>query len=152
MADKEPKVDLLRGYGVLSHRIGLVKGLLEMVNQDGYITQEIKGLTSTLRLKHGNVVNLPGVDKPYGSDIRGLFVAPDGYKVFGVDIKNLESKTKDHYIQPLDPKYVEDMSAADWDSHLEISRLAGIMTEDEEKFYKWYKNKWYAHTTKIYET
>lgn len=136
LIEKEPKVELLRGFGVLKHRYGQVKGLLENVDRDGFLTQRIVGLTSTLRMKHGVVVNLPGVDKPYGKDIRGLFMADEGTVVFGVDIKNLESRTKDHYITPYDPEYVEQMNDPSFDSHLDISQLAGYLTVTQVQEHK----------------
>ena len=141
LADKEPNVELLSGFGILKHRYGQVKGLLENMDLNGYVTQRIVGLTSTLRMKHGVVVNLPGVDKPYGKDIRGLFMADEGTVVFGVDIKNLESRTKDHYIMPYDPDYVAEMSDPSFDSHTDLSVLANKITKEEEKFYKWYKKQ-----------
>lgn len=141
LIDKQPNVELLQGFGVLKHRYGQVKGLLESVDRDGYVIQRIVGLTSTLRMKHGVVVNLPGVDKPYGKDIRGLFMADDNTVVFGVDIKNLESRTKDHYITPYDPEYVAEMNDPSFDSHTDLAVLANKITEEEEKFYKWYKSQ-----------
>jgi len=136
LIEKEPSVDLLRGFGVLKHRYGLVKGLLENMDHNGYVTQRIVGLTSTLRMKHGVVVNLPGVDKPYGKDIRGLFMADEGHVVFGVDIKNLESRTKDHYITPYDPEYVAEMNDPSFCSHLDISELAGYLTKEQVQQHK----------------
>lgn len=141
LSEKEPLVELLTGFGVLKHRYGQVKGLLDNVDREGCVTQRIVGLTSTLRMKHGIVVNLPGVDKPYGKEIRSLFMAPEGEVVFGVDIKNLESRTKDHYITPYDPDYVAEMSKPDFDSHTDLAVLANKITKDEELFYKWYKSK-----------
>jgi hypothetical protein len=98
------------------------------------------GLTNTLRLQHAVVVNLPGVDKKYGKDVRGCLIADNGAELCGSDLKNIESRLRDHYIYPHDPDYVNEMQLKDFDSHVDIAKLAEFITEDEEKFYNWYKN------------
>ena len=40
-----------------------------------------------------------------------------------------------------DPEYVTEMSEFDFDPHLSLAVVAGKITEDEYKFYKWYKHK-----------
>jgi hypothetical protein len=52
---------------------------------------------------------------------------------------SLEDTTKRHYIQPLDPDYVESMSVPGFDPHLTLSLLAGRITQEEYDFYGWYK-------------
>jgi DNA polymerase I-like protein with 3'-5' exonuclease and polymerase domains len=71
------------------------------------------------------LVNLPGVDKPWGKEIRGCLVAPEGYTTCGADMVSLESTTKKHFIYPYDPEYVEEMSVEGFDEHLDLAVKAG---------------------------
>lgn len=132
----EPKLKVLEGLSVLTHRISILNGFLTNVDEDGYIKAEIQGLTNTLRFKHKVVVNLPGVDKPYGIDIRGCLIAPDGYELLGSDMMSLEDRTKQHYMWKHDPDYVREMLADDFDPHIDIAIQAKMMTKAEGDEYK----------------
>lgn len=138
---KEPSLELLNGLSVLTNRISILRGFLEDVDKDGFVKARIQGLTNTLRFKHKVVLNLPGVDKPYGEEIRGLLVAPDGYELCGADMCSLEDRTKQHYMWPHDPAYVKEMIKPDFDPHLGLAEFAGSLTKDEVEFYIWYKKK-----------
>jgi len=128
----DPAVDLLDGLTVLTHRAGILKSFLECVSPDGYLKAEIAGLTNTLRFKHSKpLVNLPSVDKPYGDVIRGVLTCPDGYVLAGADMTSLEDTTKRHYMKPLDPDYVEEMSREGFDPHLDLAKFAGVITQDD---------------------
>lgn len=132
LAEVDPAVDLLDGLTVLTHRAGILKSFLECVSPDGYLKAEIAGLTNTLRFKHSKpLVNLPSVDKPYGDIIRGCLTCPDGYTLAGADMVSLEDTTKRHYMQPLDPDYVEEMSREGFDPHLDLAKFAGAVTQDD---------------------
>jgi hypothetical protein len=89
-------------------------------------------LTNTLRFKHVKpLVNLPGVDKPWGREIRGCLIAPEGYTLCGADMTSLEDTTKRHYMKPYDPDYVEEMSKEGFDPHLDLAKHAGAVTQDQ---------------------
>lgn len=133
---KEPSLDLLDGLSILSHRISILKGFLENVDEEGYVKAEIQGFTNTLRFKHKVVVNLPGVDKPYGEVVRGCLIAPEGYELLGSDMAGLEDRTKQHYMWPYDPEYVKEMMSDDFDAHTNFAVFAGAMTPEEEQKYK----------------
>jgi hypothetical protein len=138
--NKEPKLEVLSGLALISHRIGIFEGFLK--NQvDGRLYPSCLGLTNTLRLKHSVIVNLPGVDKKYGGDIRNCLIANEGEELCGSDLSNIEDRTKRHYIYDYDPQYVEEMNIEGYDAHLSIAILAGSMTEDEAEFYKWYEKE-----------
>lgn len=125
---KEPKLEILDGLSILTHRISVLNGFLDNVDEDGYVQAQVQGLTNTLRFKHKVVVNLPGVDKPYGSDVRGCLVAPEGYELCGSDMSSLEDRTKQHYMWPHDPDYVKEMMVPDFDPHLDLAQFAGALT------------------------
>lgn len=131
-----PGLEVLEGLSVLTHRIGVLNGFLANVDEDGYVQAKITGLTNTLRFKHGVVVNLPGIDKPYGADIRGCLVCPEGYELAGSDMKSLEDRTKQHYMWPHDPEYVKEMLAPDFDPHIDLAVSAGLMSKEEERNFK----------------
>ena len=131
LAEVDPAVDLLDGLTVLTHRAGILKSFLEC-HKDGWLEASIAGLTNTFRFKHYRpLVNLPGVDKPYGDVIRGCLTCPDGYLLAGADMTSLEDTTKRHYMKPLDPDYVEAMSREGFDPHLDLALHAGVITQDD---------------------
>jgi hypothetical protein len=128
---REPSLELLDGLSVLTHRLSIVKGFLSDVDEDGYVQAQVQGLTNTLRWKHKVCVNLPGVDKPYGADIRGCLVAPRGYKLCGSDMSSLEDRTKQHYMWSHDPEYVKEMMTDDFDPHLDICVAGGLLSSTQ---------------------
>ena len=131
LAAKESSIDLLDGLSVLTHRIGVLKGMVES-EEGGYVKATIAGLTNTLRFKHAKpLVNLPSVDKPYGAEIRGCLTAPEGYTLCGADMTSLEDTTKRHYMKPLDPDYVAEMSKEGFDPHLDLAKHAGVITQED---------------------
>ncbi len=135
LIDKEPKIAVLEGLSIISHRLALIKGLLENADERGYVRAEVAGFTNTLRFKHKVVVNLPSVDKPYGNDIRGCLVCPDGYELLGSDMNSLEDLTGRHYMFAYDPQYVEEMNAPGFDPHLDLAYHAGRINENDVKDY-----------------
>jgi hypothetical protein len=131
LAGKEEAINLLDGLSVLSHRIGVIKGMITS-HRDGYVKATVAGLTNTLRFKHAKpLVNLPAIDKPYGAEIRGCLTCPEGYTLCGADMTSLEDTTKRHYMKPLDPDYVEEMSRDGFDPHLDLALHAGAITQDD---------------------
>lgn len=141
LKDREPKLELLEGLTVAQHRKGIFEGYLK-AHKGGKIVSSAGGFTNTLRLKHrAPIVNLPGVDAEWGKEIRGCIVAPKGMTMVGSDVSSLESCTKRHYMWEYDPEYVTEMSAEGFDEHVNLSVFAGVVTEDEEEFFRWYQEK-----------
>ena len=135
--DKEPRLEVLEGLGVIGHRLGLVRGMYEQaVRRGGFLQARITGFTNTLREKHTEIVNLPKVDKPYGEYCRGGLIAKDGYVLCGSDMASLEDRIKQSFIQPYDPDYVESMNKPDFDPHITVAVLAGMLTEEQGEEYK----------------
>jgi hypothetical protein len=132
----EPKLEVLNGLSILTHRIGILKGYLDNVDEDGYIRAEIQGFTNTLRFKHKVVLNLPGIDKPYGELMRGCLIAPEGYELCGADMSSLEDRTKQHYMFPYDPEYVKSMMVDDFDPHIDLAEFAGAMSPEDAHSFK----------------
>ncbi len=135
---KEPKLELLNGLSILSHRISIFKGFLEE-QKEGKLYPTCVGLTNTLRLQHKIVVNLPGFDKKYGNEVRSCLIANKEELLCGSDLTNIEDRTKRHYIYKYDPKYVEEMNIEGFDAHLDIAILAGFLTKEEADEHKLYE-------------
>lgn len=141
--DKEPSLELLDGLSVISHRISILKGFLSNVDEDGYVQAQVQGLTNTLRWKHKVCVNLPGIDKAYGEDIRGCLIVPDarpeapeGYVLVGSDMSSLEDRTKQHYMWDFDPDYVKEMCTDDFDPHLDLCVAGGMLSVNDVNNHK----------------
>jgi len=136
LIDKDPAIEQLEGLTIITHRLGVVQGFLDMaelVEGNWIVRSRIDGLTNTFRFKHRKpIANLPGVDKPYGKEIRSLLLAPDDdHVLIGSDMVSLEDTTKRHYMMPYDPDYVAEMSVEGFDPHLNLAQFAGACTQDE---------------------
>ena len=125
-----PAVKHLEGVTVLAHRLAILNKFLAD-EQDGWLIAEATGLTNTLRLRHKTIVNLPGVGRDWGVEVRGCLTAPEGFELCGSDMSGLEDNTKRHYMYDYDPEFVESMSDPSFDSHLDLAKFAGAVTEDE---------------------
>jgi hypothetical protein len=135
LIEKNPAVEVLDGLTVIQHRKSTFEGMLES-EVNGYVKAEISGLTNTLRFKHKKpLVNLPGVDKVWGKEIRGALIADEGTILCGADMVSLEATTKRHFIYPYDPEYVEEMSVEGFDEHLDLAVRAGYITSEDYDFY-----------------
>lgn len=131
LVDQEPAISLLDGLTVLTHRIGIIKSFVDM-EKNGYVQATVAGVTNTLRFRHARpLVNLPSVDRQYGKEIRGCLTAPEGYTLCGADMTSLEDTTKRHYMKPLDPDYVAEMSKEGFDPHLDLAKHAGVVTQED---------------------
>jgi hypothetical protein len=131
VAENNPSVKVLEGLTVLQHRLKIFEAFLGC-QQDGHVKAEIAGLTNTLRFKHKKpLVNLPGVDKLWGKEIRGCLIAPQGYVLCGADMTSLEDTTKRHYMHPYDPDYVQEMSQKGFDPHLDLAKHAGAIKQTD---------------------
>lgn len=131
LMEANPSLKYLEGLTIVQHRLSVFKGLLE-TQVGGFLIASAGGFTNTLRLKHRKpLTNLPGVDKPWGEEIRGCFLAPKGYVVCGSDMVSLEDTTKRHYMYPYDPQYVKEMSEKGFDPHLDLAKYAGAVSQAE---------------------
>jgi len=140
LKEDTPEVEILEGLTIIQHRLGIFQGFIECaLERDGkyYLRAEIGGLTNTLRFKHKKpLVNLPGVDKPWGKEVRSCLIADEREVFIGADMTSLEDTTKRHYIYPLDPDYVDEMSKEGFDPHLDLALHAGAITEQQLEDHK----------------
>lgn len=141
LAEKEAAIKELENLGVISHRLGIVKGFLRDCDENHNIVAGIAGLTNTMRIRHKYLVNMPKPSAPYGEYIRSLIIPQEDYIMIGADLSGLENTTRNNFIYPYDPEYVEEMNDKYYDSHLDIGVVANLITESEALFYKWFKEK-----------
>lgn len=136
LAERYPEVGHLVGLGVLKHRKGMVANWLNN-HKNGFLTARAAGFTNTLRLKHAELVNIPSGRVFLGSQVRALLTVRDEKNILlGSDLSSLENRLKFHFQLPLDPDYVKAQMSKDFDPHLALALLAGLLTEDEVNFYK----------------
>lgn len=137
-----PELEALDGLSVAQHRAGYLKAFLDTMTEDGYVTASWSGMAKTWRVKHNKpIVNLPANNAQYGELIRSCLISPKGKVFVNADLSSLEDKTKQCCIYPYDPDYVETLNTPGYDAHLKIAQLGNFMSEDEIKFFKWYKDK-----------
>jgi hypothetical protein len=139
--EKDHRLELLDGIGVLNHRIPLIQGMIDNT-VDGKLQARVAGLTNTLRFKHAGIVNLPKVEKAWGEYCRGMLVVDEGYLLCGSDMASLEDRIKQSYIYEYDPEYVDSMKQEDFDPHLTVAGLAGMLTEQQIIDYKNGDKQW----------
>tara|TARA_R110000868_G_C10733690_1_gene751822 strand:- start:57 stop:845 length:789 start_codon:yes stop_codon:yes gene_type:complete len=81
-------------------------------------------------------MNLPKPSMPYGDLVRGVLICDEGYEIVDSDLASLENMIKLDLIYPLNPDKVRAQLTEDYDSHLEICMVAGLMNQDDVDFYK----------------
>lgn len=137
--EDHPELEALEGMGIVAHRLGIIKGYLENVDEEGFVKAEIQGFTNTLRFKHTTVVNLPQLPKPYWKEVRECLIAPDDNHVLcGSDMSSLEDSTKRHYMFFYDPEYVKEMMVPGFDPHLDVAVVANLLTPEQVEEHKLY--------------
>lgn len=130
LAEEVPEIRAYAKYCVLKHRLGVLNGFKRDLYQ-GKLQARINGFTNTLRVQHAEIVNLAGVDKPYGKIVRGVLIAGEGKVSVGSDLSSLEDRTKHHFMLPHDPEYVATMMEDDFDPHILMALTAKMVTQEE---------------------
>lgn len=130
LAEEVPEIRVYAKYCVLKHRLGVLNGFKRDL-YNGKLQARINGFTNTLRVQHAEIVNLAGVDKPYGKIVRGVLVAGKGKVSVGSDLSSLEDRTKHHFMLPHDPEYVATMQEDDFDPHILMALTAKMVTQQE---------------------
>lgn len=136
LAEEVPQIMAYSKYSLITSRLSTLKGFIRDISEDGYLKARIGGFTNTLRVKHRELVNLVGVDKPYGKQIRGGLIAEEGKVLLGSDMSSLEDRVKHHFMIPHDPEYVATMMAEDFDPHILMALTAGMVTQEEFDAFK----------------
>lgn len=101
-------------------------GLLgrERLKVDGRIGAASSGITNTHRLRHKDIVNLPGVDRRFGKEIRGSFIASEGNVLVGYDASSIEARCKGHLTYKYDGgEYARKILDDSYDEHMENAKI-----------------------------
>src|SRR5690606_9449067 len=143
LVEKEPAIESLEGISVLTHRIGILKGLLKNCDENGFVVQGLYQLANSLRWQHSVIVNFPKVtgkgDISDGKWIRECLIAGEGKRFVQSDLSGIESRTSDHYTFHLNPDLIKETSQPFFDPHTKIAVQSNLMTKDEEIWFKWKK-------------
>lgn len=127
-----PEAELIRNFLLLQKRIAQVSSWVESVAEDGRVHgRVITNGAITGRMSHmsPNMAQVPAVYSPYGTECRGLWVVPSGYKLVGVDASGLELRILSHYMN--DKEYID--AIINGDIHTTNQNLAGLDTRDQAK-------------------
>jgi len=133
-------IEHIAGLGILNHRLSVVNGWLRD-SVDGCITARAQGFTNTLRMQHKEYCNTPSTRVPYGSELRSLLVAREGHTLCGSDLSGVENYIKNHFQWHIDREYVKTQLSDGYCPHLSICVSAGMMSEEDAEWYKWYKKQ-----------
>lgn len=74
------------------HRRSQIEGWIRMVRPDGRISSIVTGLATTGRAKHAQIVNVPGGETFFGSNMRKCFICKPGYKLVGTDSAGCQNR------------------------------------------------------------
>ena len=136
LAEKIPEIMHYQKYTTIKNRLDTCKGWIRDMDDEGYLKAGCGGFTNTLREMHRGLVNIPGIDKPYGKEMRGCLIAGGGGISLGSDLSSLEDRSKHHFMLPHDPEYVATMMSDDYDPHLLTALSARMITQAEYDGYK----------------
>lgn len=136
LEERVPEIGAYSKYTTIKSRLDVIKGFLATLEDGRYLKARIGGFTNTLRVKHRELVNLPGADKPYGEQVRGCLIAGEGRVSMGSDLSSLEDRVKHHFMLPHDPDYVATMMEDDFDPHILMAMSAHMITEEEYHAFK----------------
>ena len=89
---------MISEYYTLRNRSSVIKGWLEVLS-GGRIHGNMWTIgTQTFRCRHEVIVNLPGVNAPWGKELRELFIPDDNWKVVGADSSGNQLRGLCHYV------------------------------------------------------
>ena len=128
------------------HRRSQIEGWLDRLRADGRLSAgAITNGTNTGRMKHFTVVNVPkansnkktgeliwDTDKQkdfFGTQMRSLFIVPEGFKLVGHDASGLELRMLAHYMD--DPEFTD--AILQGDIHEFNRAKAGLQYRDDAK-------------------
>lgn len=129
---------------ICRHRKSQLEGWHKRIRPDGRLTAGASGLTITGRLKHTNVVNIPGGEWGddgewkgafFGHEMRSVFIAKKGYKIVGCDADQFQLRLLCHFMGDDDyTKAVTEGSKDDGtDIHSVNQKKAGLSTRAQGK-------------------
>lgn len=103
---------LYADFAVAKSRLGVLKTWIEMAKADGNVHGGCMVVgTPSMRARHSIIVNVPDPEKPWGKEMRSLFIAEPGWKLVGCDSSGNQARGLAHYLG--DPTYIDTLLNGD---------------------------------------
>lgn len=113
------------------HRQSALRGLLELIREDGAIPSFATGLTDTFRLKHKNIVNIPAAKSLFGWQMRKCFIAREGMVLVSTDSDQCQLRMLGARMG--DPVYIKALVDGDKKNQTDIHSLTKKIGELESR-------------------
>lgn len=111
------------------HRHSLIEGLERIIRPDGAISAGVADITTTYRMRHRGVVNIPKGDSFFGKWLRKLFSCREGKVLVGAD--SAGNQLRQFAARMGDDAYTAEVLGDDIHSYNQS--LAGLPTRDNAK-------------------
>lgn len=101
-----PSFQLVADRLQMSHRLGVLKGYLKNVRDDGRIPMKVNSCgCNTLRVTHSVTCNVPKVESYFGKELRSVFRSAPGKVMVGADMSGQEACILAHLLN--DPGFTK---------------------------------------------
>jgi len=115
----EDSLEFLGGDGKLyteytstKSRHSILKTWLENLDENDNLHGDIMLIgTPSMRARHSIIVNVPSTDKPWGKEMRELFICKPGWKIIGCDSAGNQARGLAHYLG--DQEYIDTLLHGD---------------------------------------
>jgi len=99
-------------FAVAKSRLGVLKTWIEKAEIDGRVHGECMTIgTPSMRARHNIIVNVPTPEKPYGKEMRALFITQPGWKLIGCDSAGNQARGLAHFLG--NQKYIDTLINGD---------------------------------------
>lgn len=133
-----PEAELINEYLATTKIKGFLTNWLDSVGEDdrqhGYVNT-MGAVTGRMSHSKPNLAQVPSSRKPFGAECRALFTVPKGYKLVGMDAKELELRMLSHYMDDDDYSHtvVNGDKKQGTDAHTVNMIMAGLSDRDQAK-------------------
>ena len=127
-----PQATLIGEYLMIQKRVAQIQSWLDALWDDGRVHGSVNpngAVTGRMTHSGPNMGQIPAVYSPYGKECRQLWIAPDGYKIVGMDASGLEARMLAHYMN--DKEYTNEILHGDIHSANQLA--TGVKTRDQAK-------------------
>lgn len=127
-----PEAKLIAEYLLVQKRVAQVESWLDAVSEDGRVHGKVisNGAISGRATHHSpNMAQVPNSGSEFGKECRQCWTVPDGFKLVGVDLAQLELRCLAHYMR--DEEYTKEL--LNGDIHTKNQLAAGLPTRASAK-------------------
>lgn len=138
-----PEIKVLEDLSVINHRLSVLNGFMENKREDNTIYGSVTGITNTIRSRHKILVNIPKMSAKYGHYIRPCLIPnlSEGEVLIGADLSSLENFCRTNLICGINPDSITELLDPEFDTHLDLAKFAGRVTDEEIAQYKYIKKE-----------